>query len=99
VTTPPLQVYQDNVYAEDSRFHSFKKVLMEMGPPYAAQQELASFHSASKGYMGECVQVVGGCGRDLQTLATARPPVPRRASTPPIPLPAGAGFAAATWRW
>ncbi|XP_020026555.1 alanine aminotransferase 1 isoform X2 [Castor canadensis] len=48
------EVYQDNVYAEDSRFHSFKKVLMEMGPPYAAQQELASFHSASKGYMGEC---------------------------------------------
>nr|XP_031295779.1 alanine aminotransferase 1 isoform X2 [Camelus dromedarius] len=48
------EVYQDNVYAEGSQFHSFKKVLMEMGPPYAAQQELASFHSISKGYMGEC---------------------------------------------
>lgn len=53
---PPVQVYQDNVYAEGSRFHSFKKVLMEMGPPYATQQELASFHSVSKGYMGECVR-------------------------------------------
>ncbi|MEJ1271574.1 glutamic pyruvic transaminase soluble [Cricetulus griseus] len=50
------EVYQDNVYAEGSQFHSFKKVLMEMGPPYASQQELASFHSVSKGYMGECVQ-------------------------------------------
>lgn len=49
------EVYQDNVYAEGSQFHSFKKVLMEMGPPYATQQELASFHSVSKGYMGECV--------------------------------------------
>nr|XP_003422988.1 alanine aminotransferase 1 [Loxodonta africana] len=48
------EVYQDNVYAEGSQFHSFKKVLTEMGPPYAAQQELASFHSVSKGYMGEC---------------------------------------------
>lgn len=48
-------MYQDNVYAEGSQFHSFKKVLMEMGPPYASQQELASFHSISKGYMGECV--------------------------------------------
>lgn len=56
MTLPPLQVYQDNVYAEGSQFHSFKKVLMEMGPPYATQQELASFHSVSKGYMGECVQ-------------------------------------------
>lgn len=48
------EVYQDNVYAEGSRFHSFKKVLTEMGPPYAEHQELASFHSVSKGYMGEC---------------------------------------------
>ncbi|EPY80090.1 alanine aminotransferase 1-like protein [Camelus ferus] len=52
--TDAIMVYQDNVYAEGSQFHSFKKVLMEMGPPYAAQQELASFHSISKGYMGEC---------------------------------------------
>ncbi|XP_041328639.1 alanine aminotransferase 2-like [Pyrgilauda ruficollis] len=27
---------------------------MEMGPPYSDSVELASFHSISKGYMGEC---------------------------------------------
>ncbi|NXX11325.1 ALAT2 aminotransferase, partial [Podargus strigoides] len=48
------EVYQDNVYAEGSAFHSFKKVLMEMGPPYSETVELASFHSVSKGFMGEC---------------------------------------------
>ncbi|XP_075405204.1 alanine aminotransferase 1 isoform X5 [Tenrec ecaudatus] len=48
------EVYQDNVYAEGSLFHSFKKVLTELGPPYSTHQELASFHSTSKGYMGEC---------------------------------------------
>ncbi|XP_066426133.1 alanine aminotransferase 1 [Molothrus aeneus] len=48
------EVYQDNIYAEGSAFHSFKKVLMELGPPYADSVELASFHSISKGFMGEC---------------------------------------------
>ncbi|CAJ0578025.1 unnamed protein product, partial [Mesorhabditis spiculigera] len=47
------EVYQDNVYAEGSKFHSFKKVVSEMGAPYD-KIELASFHSVSKGYMGEC---------------------------------------------
>ncbi|XP_066944864.1 alanine aminotransferase 2 [Macrobrachium rosenbergii] len=47
------EVYQDNVYADGCEFHSFKKVLMEMGAPYN-QMELASFMSCSKGYMGEC---------------------------------------------
>jgi len=47
------EVYQDNVYAEGSKFHSFKKVMTEMGPPYS-NMELASFMSCSKGYMGEC---------------------------------------------
>ncbi|KAI5632401.1 aminotransferase class I and II domain-containing protein [Phthorimaea operculella] len=48
------EVYQDNVYAKGSKFHSFKKVLREMGSPYTDSQELASFMSVSKGYMGEC---------------------------------------------
>uniref|UniRef100_A0A8C0RKC3 Alanine aminotransferase 1 n=1 Tax=Canis lupus familiaris TaxID=9615 RepID=A0A8C0RKC3_CANLF len=48
------EVYQDNVYSPDCRFHSFKKVLYEMGPEYSSNVELASFHSTSKGYMGEC---------------------------------------------
>uniref|UniRef100_A0A1B6CHN5 alanine transaminase n=2 Tax=Clastoptera arizonana TaxID=38151 RepID=A0A1B6CHN5_9HEMI len=47
------EVYQDNVYAEGSKFYSFKKVMMEMGKPYC-DMELASFMSSSKGYMGEC---------------------------------------------
>ncbi|CAB3222031.1 unnamed protein product [Arctia plantaginis] len=47
------EVYQHNVYAEGSQFYSFKKVITEMGPPYN-KLELASFMSASKGYMGEC---------------------------------------------
>merc|ERR1712051_602526 len=47
------EVYQHNIYAEGSQFHSFKKVLMEMGEPYSGM-ELASFMSCSKGYMGEC---------------------------------------------
>ncbi|KAJ8387193.1 hypothetical protein AAFF_G00160050 [Aldrovandia affinis] len=48
------EVYQDNVYAEGCEFHSFKKVLFEMGPKYSNTVELASFHSTSKCYMGEC---------------------------------------------
>lgn len=48
------EVYQDNVYAEGCQFHSFKKVLFEMGPEYSETVELASFHSTSKCYMGEC---------------------------------------------
>ncbi|KAF3835983.1 hypothetical protein F7725_028541 [Dissostichus mawsoni] len=49
-----LDVYQDNVYAEGCKFHSFKKVLFEMGPEFSSTVEMASFHSTSKCYMGEC---------------------------------------------
>ncbi|KAM6990114.1 alanine aminotransferase 2-like isoform 1-T1 [Tautogolabrus adspersus] len=48
------EVYQDNVYADGCQFHSFKKVLFDMGPEYSNTVELASFHSTSKCYMGEC---------------------------------------------
>jgi len=47
------EVYQQNVYAEGSMFHSFKKVMMEMGAPYN-KLEVASFMTCSKGFMGEC---------------------------------------------
>ncbi|CAL1678306.1 unnamed protein product [Lasius platythorax] len=47
------EVYQDNIYDKDSAFHSFKKVMTEMGEPYS-KMELASFMSISKGYIGEC---------------------------------------------
>jgi alanine transaminase len=46
------EVYQDNVYKEGSEFHSFKKVMHDMGVEKKLQ--LASFHSCSKGYFGEC---------------------------------------------
>ena len=47
------EVYQHNIYAKGSEFFSFKKVMVEMGAPYC-KMELASFMSASKGFMGEC---------------------------------------------
>ncbi|CAF0921866.1 unnamed protein product, partial [Brachionus calyciflorus] len=47
------EVYQDNVYAEGMKFHSFKKVAFELGHPYS-QMEIGSFYSTSKGFMGEC---------------------------------------------
>ncbi|XP_020901579.1 alanine aminotransferase 2 isoform X2 [Exaiptasia diaphana] len=47
------EVYQANIYAEDAKFHSFKKVLRDMGPEYE-DMELVSFHSTSKGFLGEC---------------------------------------------
>ncbi|XP_074507556.1 alanine aminotransferase 2-like [Sebastes fasciatus] len=48
------EVYQDCVYGEKSEFVSYKRVLSEMGPPFSDTVELASFHSASKGILGEC---------------------------------------------
>lgn len=48
------EVYQTNIYQPERRpFHSFKKVLKSMGPEYQ-EQELFSFHSTSKGMIGEC---------------------------------------------
>lgn len=38
---------------ESLPFHSFKKVLRSMGPTYDSF-ELFSFHSISKGMIGEC---------------------------------------------
>lgn len=45
------EVYQDNVYAAGRRFTSFAKVLHERG---MRDVSLFSFHSVSKGYLGEC---------------------------------------------
>jgi len=48
------EVYQENIYVKEQKpFHSFKKVLSSMGPKYADFQ-LMSFHSISKGFLGEC---------------------------------------------
>ncbi|KAM7379418.1 hypothetical protein PAMP_004969 [Pampus punctatissimus] len=48
------EVYQNCVYGEKSEFVSYKRILAEMGPPLSDTLELASFHSASKGFLGEC---------------------------------------------
>ncbi len=45
------EVYQDNVYAIDGMFHSFAKVMHQLGE---SDISLFSFHSVSKGFMGEC---------------------------------------------
>jgi aspartate/methionine/tyrosine aminotransferase len=46
------EVYQRNVYAPDREFISAKKVAMET--PGCEHLELVSFHSTSKGLIGEC---------------------------------------------
>lgn len=48
------EVYQNVVIGEKWEFFSYKKVLFEMGHPFSDTVELASFHSASKGLLGEC---------------------------------------------
>ncbi len=45
------EVYQENVYIEGLKFHSFAKVMNEMNEKNIT---LFSFHSVSKGFLGEC---------------------------------------------
>jgi aspartate/methionine/tyrosine aminotransferase len=45
------EVYQENVYAPDRRFVSFARVLHDLSE---RDVSLFSFHSVSKGYLGEC---------------------------------------------
>ncbi|TJX55663.1 aminotransferase class I/II-fold pyridoxal phosphate-dependent enzyme [Soehngenia saccharolytica] len=47
------EVYQDNVYADNKEFHSFKKISRSIG--YNENDIcLVSYQSVSKGYYGEC---------------------------------------------
>ena len=55
------EVYQENVYTQNKNFLSFRKVAKEMGQSasnddvVASQTlEMVSFHSVSKGFLGEC---------------------------------------------
>ena len=48
------EVYQTNIYSEDKKFVSMRKVLYEMGEPYKSEVELMSMNSISKGLLGEC---------------------------------------------
>ena len=47
------EVYQENVYLQGDSFVSFAKVLVELGEKDVS---LFSFHSCSKGFLGECGQ-------------------------------------------
>lgn len=42
------------LHQDDRPFVSARKVMYEMGEPYASGVELASFHTISKGTPGEC---------------------------------------------
>lgn len=45
-----LQVYQENIYVPDKKFHSFKKISRSMG--YGEKDiSLVSFQSVSKGML------------------------------------------------
>ena len=46
------EVYQNNIYSPTKKFHSFKEVLNRLPHPYN-KTILFSFHSISKGYLGE----------------------------------------------
>lgn len=50
------EVYQANVYAEGKEFHSFKKALrmLQKEDSSYSDVQLMSFHSTSKGIIGEC---------------------------------------------
>ena len=47
------EVYQENVYDPDAVFTSLKKTVRLLGPEFD-DFELVSFHSTSKGFIGEC---------------------------------------------
>ena len=47
------EVYQVNVYDSDKQFHSFKKVVCDLG----LKVPLFSFHSVSKGVLVQCFPV------------------------------------------
>lgn len=47
------EVYQENIYKAGDKFVSFARVMSELGEK---EVSLFSFHSCSKGYLGECGQ-------------------------------------------
>ncbi|XP_077411997.1 alanine aminotransferase 1 [Vanacampus margaritifer] len=80
------EVYQGSVYDSNSEFVSYKKLLHELGPPLAHTLELASFHSASKGLLGEC-GLRGGYVELVNMDPAVMPYVERRfhmATCPPV---------------
>ena len=67
------EVYQRNVYAEGAEFISAKKIAVET--PGCESLELVSFHSTSKGLIGECGRRGGYMEvRSYTTRCNATPP-------------------------
>ncbi len=50
------EVYQENIWVSDKKFVSFRKIAHDMGALRGDNDglELISFHSVSKGFLGEC---------------------------------------------
>lgn len=48
------EVYQNNIYKDNIKFHSFRSVLNKMTGCVKDEVELLSLNSVSKGLMGEC---------------------------------------------
>jgi len=48
------EVYQNNVYKEGIKFHSFRKILAQQPENIRNSVELMSMNSISKGLLGEC---------------------------------------------
>lgn len=48
------EVYQENIYASGKKFTSFRRVANEIGGDVERELQLLSFHSVSKGFLGEC---------------------------------------------
>lgn len=50
------EVYQENIWRSDRPFHSFRSVASDMGfsDDDSSGLQLISFHSVSKGFLGEC---------------------------------------------
>ena len=52
------EVYQENIWKNQAHFHSFRKVAYDMGvikkDDGKSGLQLISFHSTSKGFLGEC---------------------------------------------
>jgi len=63
------EVYQENVYAEGKKFTSMRKIVFDAG--LEKRVALASFHSTSKGFYGECgrrggyMELVGAWDSDV----------------------------------
>lgn len=59
-----VQVYQENIYVPDKKFHSFKKISRAMG--YGEKDiSLVSFHSVSKGLLPLSISILGVVWRIL----------------------------------